>query len=188
MHGKILNIKNNKQSGVSLIIAMLLTSFILSLTFSISNIILRQIRMTTISSNSQKAFFAADSAMECAAYWDRTASTSPAHMNSLYGSAVFGSSTTNFTVGTNPINCGDDVNNPYSFSKTVSLSPESTESNFYLSFGEDMCAFVKVTKTPELTNIYTRGYNTKIDTATGRCDLTDAANRKIVERGLYLRQ
>ncbi len=62
-------IQKNKK-GFALLYTALVSSLLLSLAMSISVIVMKDIRLSSISRESQKAFYAADSAAECALYWD----------------------------------------------------------------------------------------------------------------------
>ncbi len=61
---------DNKEKGFALLYTSLISSLLLSLAMSISIIVMKDIRLSSISRESQKAFYAADSAAECALYWD----------------------------------------------------------------------------------------------------------------------
>lgn len=60
----------NKNEGFALLYTSLLATLLLSLSISISYIVRKQIILSSISRESQKAFYMADSAAECALYWD----------------------------------------------------------------------------------------------------------------------
>lgn len=60
----------NKNKAFALLYTSLLATLLLSLSISISYIIRKQIILSSISRESQKAFYMADSAAECALYWD----------------------------------------------------------------------------------------------------------------------
>lgn len=61
-------LKNNK--GFAILFAVLLASFLVTLGISIFSISLKEIQITTSIRDSQIAFYIADSARECALYWD----------------------------------------------------------------------------------------------------------------------
>ena len=167
---------NIHNRGMSLVIALIMTTILLSISLSIGNIILRQLRITTTSTNSQSAFYAADSALECALYWDTITDGTVA---GSYEVAIFGTTTAS---DGSQIQCGPNPSNPLSFQKVADELIATT--TFDLDYG-NTCARVQVVKNPNRTTISTRGYNT-IANATG-CDLTDAVNRRLVERGLIFR-
>jgi len=62
--------KKIQSKGFALLYTSLISSLLLSLALSISVIVMKDIRLSSISRESQKAFYAADTAAECALYWD----------------------------------------------------------------------------------------------------------------------
>lgn len=62
---------NNEPRGFTLLIAVVLTSVLLSVGLALLDIALKQITLSSTARQSQYAFYAADSAMECALYWDQ---------------------------------------------------------------------------------------------------------------------
>ncbi len=65
---KIIKIKKNK--AFALLYTSLLASFLLTLSVSIGFLVRKQIILSSITRESQRAFYMADSAAECALYWD----------------------------------------------------------------------------------------------------------------------
>ena len=94
---EIFNILFNKQktkilkpkftTGFAVLFAVLLASFLITLGISIFNISLKEIMITTSIRDSQVAYYVADSASECALYWDRKG-TFPACGVDLLGNPV----------------------------------------------------------------------------------------------------
>lgn len=66
--------KNNK--GFALLFAVLLSSLILSISFGVSNIAVKEIKFGTSAKDINDAFFAADTGIECALFNDKMTSTS----------------------------------------------------------------------------------------------------------------
>src|SRR3989344_8483198 len=66
----IQNKKNTKKAGFAVLFAVLLASFLITLGISIFNISLKEILIATSARDSQVAYYIADSARECALYWD----------------------------------------------------------------------------------------------------------------------
>ena len=64
--------KNHKKytGGFAVLFSVLLASFLITLGISIFSISLKEIQITTSVRDSQVAYYAADSARECAIYWD----------------------------------------------------------------------------------------------------------------------
>lgn len=171
----------HRKKGVSLIIALIMMTLLLSLSFSISGIILRQLRITNASTNSQLSFYAADSALECTLYWD---TTTDGTVSGGSGQEIFGT-TTSYSPTTNPIKCGGG--SPMGFIKRVESTDPSIEiakTTFYISYGTKACAQVEVEKTLYRTKISTNGYNVGANAAGTACDTDKAIERRIVERGL----
>ncbi len=62
--------KTKRQKGVSLFIAVLVASVATLFSFAISNIALREVLLAQTGRDSQLAFYAANSGIECALFWD----------------------------------------------------------------------------------------------------------------------
>ncbi len=122
----------NNKDGFTLLLAVLITSIILSMSVGISVFIIRELLISSVGRESQKAFFAADSGVECALYWD------------LKQNAFKTSSTQAIScAGVFPI-----------------VGGASGISNFDLTFTNGACVHVKVDKTiPSSTKIDSAGHN-----------------------------
>ena len=57
--------------GFALLVAIILTSVILTISLALLDIAYKQVVLSSTGRQSQYAFYAADSAMECALYWDQ---------------------------------------------------------------------------------------------------------------------
>jgi len=64
-------IMHKEPRGFTLLIAVVLTSVLLSVGLALLDIALKQVTLSSTARQSQYAFYAADSAMECALYWDQ---------------------------------------------------------------------------------------------------------------------
>ena len=124
------------KNGFTLLLAVLITSIVLTISFGFSAFVIRELSISIIGRESQKAVFAADSGIECALYWDfnqnKFATSSPPQTISCAGSS--------YIVG-GP--CG--------------------VSTFTLNFNNGACAVVEVNKIVEIypgTRIESRGRNT----------------------------
>ncbi len=168
-----------KQKGFTLLFAVLVSTLVLSVGASIISIALRQLILSSTGRDSQYAFYAANTGIECAYYWDikreggfaRSASGGDVssrefnieEMSCLeldIGNYILGGGTPDFS--------GDD--DFYGFNATAG------ETNFRIRFDTigpesvpvPYCADVTVTKTIEgvgpdrrtATKIFSRGYNT----------------------------
>ena len=70
---KIKITKNNlnvKKEGFTLLLTMLVLSIVLMVSLSVFGITIKQLKLSGLGRDSQIAFYAADSGVECAAYWD----------------------------------------------------------------------------------------------------------------------
>lgn len=57
--------------GITLLVAVILSSVVLSVALSLLDITYKQVLLASSAKQSQYAFYNADSAMECALYWDQ---------------------------------------------------------------------------------------------------------------------
>lgn len=173
------NIKDEK--GFTLLFAVIVSTLVLAVGGSIINIALKQVILSGTGRESQYAFYAANTGIECAYYWD---------IAGVDGAPAFATSSAFTPPGAaacaGTVDIYDDSSTGAAFdSDTIGLV---TESSFYLrdfsnTNNEDLeyCAFVTVTKTLDnggrvaSTTIESRGYNT-----------CDATNPRRIERGLEL--
>jgi hypothetical protein len=148
--------KNHYQKGFTLLIAIVTTGMLLLVSFVVANIALKQLVIAYTGEESQNAFYAADSGIECATYNDikKVGGISPFATTTIGGTVVCndqiittGSQNAIPTSPTQPsvIGGGGDAN------------PTSI---FYLTFTKG-CAILRVTKLANGdTQIESRGYNT----------------------------
>lgn len=173
----------NKKRGISLVIAVTTMTLLLSISLSVSGIVLRQIKINALNNSSKPAFFIADSAMECAFYYDTVyiASTTPTeNANLIFETMVFGPDLSKLT---GVVKCGEGE--VLAFNKNTS-DPNKIISTFDIDYGNNTCAKVEVIRTDVSTQITTRGYNTGVISGVG-CDLSNTDVRRIVERGLTIK-
>jgi hypothetical protein len=62
--------KSLGQAGFTILLAALVTSLVITLGISIFSIAQKQVILSSLGRNSQYAFYTADTAAECALYWD----------------------------------------------------------------------------------------------------------------------
>jgi len=159
---KEINIKKNK--GYTLLFAVLVSSLVLSVGISILNINKKEYLLASSARESTIAFYAADSALECAAYYD---------LNQDRFSRADYVTHVSCAGGQPRISDAGDlfVNNG-----------GTTVASFDLNLNNISCATVTVTKGPTGTSIQSRGYNIGWNSATSKCNLPSP---KRVERVLY---
>ena len=200
--------EKNKNEGFTLFIALIVSSLLLAIGFSLSTIILKQLVFANSGKESQLAFYAADSGAECALYWDR---------KDLDGETTFESTFATSSLF-DDIFCGTGgLNGAYaqsgrvgSFSK-ISTDPEQATTTFYVDYSDPdqlnpnhkACAKVTVFKwidssglnPVERTQIDSRGYNVPLsdalvgpvpnpETMGAKCDF--GASNRVVERAIRL--
>lgn len=126
-----------KNSGFLLILSLVIISIILSVGLGVFFIIMREFQLASYGRDSQIAFHAADSGIECARYWDvKKGEFEPAAPHN--------------------INCFEQSVNP-----PASIDPlsGSTVYNFDLNLGNNSCVNINVKKTLSgMTIIESRGY------------------------------
>jgi len=141
-----MNIKNEKRNkrGIALLFSVMLSAIFLSIALGVLNISVKELNFSSSAKDTNNAFFAADSGVECALYNDKTAST------------IFAAD-----VNANTINCfGNET-------LLKSAFPNFVFNIFSLGSNNNFCAIVTVVKTLDnntppgviLTTITSKGYN-----------------------------
>lgn len=190
---------HNTQKGFALFLTIVIVGIILAATLATIDIGVKELLLSGGDTESQKAFYAADTALECTVYSDRVQSnmSSNNYLSPFYRGAHL--------IMTNPIKCGgystsflitqtnkpnENIETniqipPQTVATTQSIPYQVTESTFKLSFtGTE--AFVTVTKKESIaadatggkalkTRIEVRGYSTQ-----------DPNNPRRVERAIRL--
>ena len=161
----IKNIQTNK--GYTLLFAVLVSTLVLSVGISILNINKKEYLLASAARESVTAFYAADGALECAAYYDigQNKFSQPDYATHV-SCASFKPTVPDTAVG---VPFSDD-------------GAGTTVARFDLNLNNSSCATVIVTKSPTGTSIQSRGYNIGWDSTALKCNL---ASPKRVERVLY---
>lgn len=77
------------KKGFTVLYSILITSAILSASLGVYNVVFKQLQLASIGRESQRAFYAADTGLECALYWDiRKRSFSPGNTIKCAGSNI----------------------------------------------------------------------------------------------------
>jgi Tfp pilus assembly protein PilX len=177
MKVKSRKLKSNK--GITLFIAVIVMSILLFISFAVVNVSLKSTIFAFSGRNSQFAFYAADTGLECALYWDSkfdAFATSTSETIFCAGNGIAGTGQPLYgTTTLGRIGGGGDANPTSIFS--FLMNPPTVSSS---------CAVVTVTKYYNdvdgdgsldlVTYIKSRGYNT--------CDVS---NPRRVERGIEVR-
>ena len=177
--------RNKSKKGSVLILALIMASILLSVGMGISNIALKEIKLSSIGNESGKAFYMADTGAECALYWDTRSVAVIEDVTSVgairqYVFATSSGSSVISVIPNSDIKCfnGVDITDP-PWNIAYGNSPDSAVTTFELKDADltKPCVIVEVSK------IDTGGgvFSTTIDSR-GRssCD----SNPRRVERGL----
>lgn len=144
----------DKQKGFTLLLAVLISGIVLSIGLAIFNLTFKELRLSSAGRESQFAFYAADSGIECGLYHDQRnnafSTTSPA---------------SSITCNNSSLTVTSSVPIPGTYVRTFTLILDEATNRY--------CSNVSVTKTDGDTTIESRGTNT--------CNITD--NRR-VERAI----
>lgn len=127
--------------GFALLIAVVLTSVVLALGIALLDIAYKQVVLSSSAKNSQYAFYNADSALECALFYDST--TTAFIYNSTYN--------------LNTIQCSNlTVTSP---AATQDAIQRTTTFNVPCSGGGTSAVVTIIKTTANATNIYANGYS-----------------------------
>ncbi len=151
-------------AGFTVLFAVIVSSLILALGLGIVAITMKEVRLSSTGRDSQLAFYAADSGLECAQYFDLVQTAFPTSTSAML---------------VNPIKCnGQDM----SVIPVGNGSSATSTFTMYMGYAENIpivkgsCALVTVSKSmvngSSTTVIDSRGYNS--------CDLS---NTRRLERG-----
>lgn len=169
-----------RRGGFAMLFAVLTSSVLLSIGLSIFNLTVKELVLSSSGRESQFAFYAADTGIECVLYWD------------FKGTNIFATSTGSGSRNPSPAN-PDCVNTQGQPAQTIDIDPvssdiDSAETRFELIIpnvdalggSAPYCASVTVTKALNgsiiETTIDSRGYNT--------CDVSEVSR---VERAIRVR-
>jgi Tfp pilus assembly protein PilX len=176
----IKNQKNN--SGFTLVLSIFLSAIVLTITLSMMNVLYKQLTLSTADRESQIAFFAADTGMECAYYWDFRADLSGSTTQSIFGNV----NTLTTPIATIAPTCaGQNIYTQTGPGGETAFDPTGTNASeyvrtFYINNlnGTQACTFVTVRKniTTATTSIEAHGQN--------RCVVGDLRR---VERAIQFR-
>ena len=186
------------KAGFTLFVAMIVSSLLLAVGFSIGNIILKQLLLAGSGKDSQVAFYAADSGAECAQFWDtKNADGTPAIESPFFSTSTnVGdiSSVINITCGAGTVNAFKVVSSDIATTTLIIDFSDNKESPKYQA-----CARVVIEKgfTPTdvgngvtenipYTFITSRGYNAGV-VPSGSVVACDTLNPRTVERGLFVK-
>ena len=167
------NFKLSNNSGVALFIAVLTTSIALVIGTGVLNISLREMKLSSLGGESFSAFYAADTGLECALYWDLDSAGS-----------IFATSSDSIPVDNDNKNCiSTDITSIWNYNGPPARTATAATTTFTLQFTADTndpCANITVAKYQNssgriVTKIDSRGLNS-----------CNSANTRRVERGVRI--
>lgn len=159
-----------KRGGYVLLLAVLISSIILSISLSVYSLGLKQFLLSAFLSDSQKALAAADRGIECFMYWDAlfrdpsppydtTNDTSAiATLFRANSSEVFPQNAGNADVG---VCSGTKINTtPFWVDGTKTFATAgSAQTSFNLQFSDNTCVEVTVVRDSNLTRVTADGFS-----------------------------
>lgn len=170
--------KINKKRGFTLFISITLASLLLAIGFSLAGFTVKQLIISTSGRESQFAFYAADTGVECAVYWDFK----------YGGTSAFATSSDSVTYGLVPasgLKCNDKdiiVDSP---AWSIVTSATRATTTFAFSFSpQPYCVVVTVGKSGAQTTVESRGYNMGVLSNGPSCT---SSNTRRVERAIRVR-
>lgn len=152
--------KTEKENGYILLLTVLIVSIILAISFGIYALSIKEVILASFLRDSQRAFSAADRAVECTLYWDVS------YPQNGMPYTIFASSTAYII----PANLSDAVCDGQQLSDTATtlwdvpsgdLTATGGITTFFLSFSDGTYAEVRVEKADEQTTIRVSGYNSQ---------------------------
>lgn len=145
-----------KKNGFIILLTVLIISIVLAISLGIYSLGIREVMFASYLRNSEKAFIAADRALECALYWQRSFP-----QNGLPYTAFATS-----TAWVEPINLDTimecDGQDRYSFTQwdnTTGRTATAGRTFFQITFPDATCADVVVNFSGIQTTIISNGYN-----------------------------
>ena len=148
--------------------AVLVSSLALAIGLAIYDLVVRELQVSSTTEQSQYAIYAADTAAECALYWDFEYVASTNGSDSVFATS---SADSNATMTNASTNCnGQDITSYAASSRVVSASLTAATTTNTLTIGT-YYAIVQVAKTMNLstgvvnTTVYAYGFNTTATTS-----------------------
>jgi hypothetical protein len=155
-----------RSGGFALLFSILTASVLLSISLAIWNIAFREVALSSFGRESQSAFYIADSAMECAFYWDFAFVKT--------GRNTFATSSTSVSGSAPTLSCGGKTA-PISI---VSVDSRNATSKFTIDFGDGRATVYVIKTDPSGT-----GFSATTIDAHGQ-NILNLSEKTLVERGL----
>lgn len=200
------NKKQQHSKGFTLFVALIVSSMLLAVGFSLSNIILKQLIFSNSGRESQLAFYAADSGAECALYWDRKDMLGYTTYEGAFATSSATADKLNILCGMGMESDGAEATAEVGALEKYGDNTAAT-TTFYVDYRDPnnasnhrACAKVTVSKwidvstgdNIERTSIDSRGYNAPFEGQVGFLDAPGVGgkckidNARVVERAIRL--
>ncbi len=164
-----------EERGFAMLFAVLTASVLLSIGLSIFNLTIKELALSSSGRESQAAFFAADSGIECALYWDV--------VGTVFASSSESGASPSFSCAGQAVTVAESRSSGAA-TTTFSFSPTNATT------GALPCAYVSVGKYSsggqDFTSVISRGYNVGYvasEAGANKCVGTDSLK---VERALRI--
>ncbi len=144
--------KTARKKGYILLLSVLISSIILAMSLGIFTISIKEVVLASFLKDSARAFQAADRAVECTLYWDRS------YPQNGIAQSIF-STSTSYVPPSNINNAVCDGQQLTSSGWTVTNTSATGTTQFLLNFVDGSCATVEVIKDGLSTMVTSNGYN-----------------------------
>ena len=143
--------------------AVLIVSIILSISFGIYALSIKDVILASYLKDSARAFGAADKGIECALYWDRGAPQNGMPYTVFTTSTQY--TNINFALTGHPKCDSLDIDSvfpdPHNWTSVNAPDPTTGTTNFFLTFPDNTCADILVFKeSNSTTTVVSNGYST----------------------------
>lgn len=146
-------IRTQLNKGYALYTAIILTALLIIIAYATATVSVRQLQISVSSADSQVAFYAADSGLECAMYFDIKSGATSQFDTASPGSITCGG--TAITTGSQVVPTSPSQNS------LIGGGGVGNPTSIFYFLTNPGCAIVKVTKNADTTTtIESRGYNT----------------------------
>jgi hypothetical protein len=152
--------KNTTERGYILLMAVLIVSVILAISFGIFALSIKDLILASYLKDSAKAFGAADKGIECALYWDRSTPQNGRAYTIFTTSTQYVAQVGGGSGIANPVCDSVQLDTLPSWTVVNTPDPTTGTTNFSLIFPDNTCADIMVYKEGNsTTTVVSNGYN-----------------------------
>lgn len=152
------------KNGFALLLSLIITSILLIVGMGVSGVAFREIQLSSFGNQSEIAFYAAETGLECALYWDKVKSPYLPNNNG-FATSTFVAFSSDVTSGT--IDCAGNSSLGFNIASSPSDTVEFTINNPYVkvTITKDFSSDPQGRKQDDMhaiTTITATGYNTSV--------------------------